>query len=114
MKNCLFCKIVNHEVDARIVFEDERVLAFEDIDPKAPVHVLIIPKKHYATLLDVPEEESDLMWHILKVARGVARIKRVADRGFRIVSNCNPESGQSVYHLHFHVLGGRQMQWPPG
>ncbi len=114
MQNCLFCKIVNREVPARIVFEDERVLAFEDIDPKAPVHILIIPKKHFATLLDVPEDEGDLIWHLLKVARGVARTKNIAERGFRIVSNCNPESGQSVYHLHVHMLGGRQMQWPPG
>lgn len=114
MTDCLFCKIVEKKIPATIVYEDERALAFDDIDPKAPTHTLVIPKKHFSTLLDVPESEGGLMAHLLFVAREVARKKGVAGRGFRIVTNCNPESGQSVYHIHLHVLGGRQMQWPPG
>lgn len=114
MTRCLFCKIIEKQIPAKIVYEDDRALAFEDIDPKAPVHALVIPKQHFSTLLDVPESESALMAHLLHVAREVARIKGIAERGFRIVTNCNPESGQSVYHIHLHILGGRQMQWPPG
>lgn len=114
METCLFCKIVNKVIPAKIVYEDDRSLAFEDIDPKAPVHTLVIPKKHFSTLLDVAEADSDLMGHLLLVSREIARQKGIAERGFRIVTNCNPESGQSVYHIHLHVMGGRQMHWPPG
>ncbi|HMK44795.1 MAG TPA: histidine triad nucleotide-binding protein [Dissulfurispiraceae bacterium] len=114
MSDCIFCRIVSRKLPARIIYEDDTVLAFEDIDPKAPVHTLIIPKKHYSTLLDVTEDDNELLGHIINVAQNLARDKGIAERGFRIVTNCNPESGQSVYHIHFHVLGGRQMHWPPG
>jgi len=114
METCLFCKIVSKDIPAKIVYEDDRAIAFEDIDPKAPVHTLVIPKKHFSTLLDIAEADSDLMGHLLLVSREIARRKGIAERGFRIVTNCNPESGQSVYHIHLHVMGGRQMHWPPG
>lgn len=114
METCLFCKIVEKTLPAKIIYEDDRAMAFEDIDPKAPVHVLVIPKKHFSTLLDVPDTEKDLLGHLLLIARKIAAQKGIADRGFRVVTNCNSESGQSVYHIHLHVLGGRRMLWPPG
>ena len=114
MNDCIFCKIVEKKIPAGIVYEDELVLAFEDLNAQAPVHALIIPKKHIATLLDACDEDLHLFGHIVKVANAIARDKGIAERGYRLVANCNAESGQSVYHIHFHVLGGRHMQWPPG
>jgi histidine triad (HIT) family protein len=114
MKDCIFCRIAEKKIPSKIVFEDESVFAFEDTSPQAPVHILLIPKKHIATLLDVADEDLALFGHMVKVANKIARDKGIAERGFRIVTNCNPESGQSVYHIHLHVLGGRQMHWPPG
>ncbi len=114
MSDCIFCKIAEKKIPARIVYEDEHAIAFEDVNPQAPVHTLVIPKKHISTLLDLKEEDNDLVGHLLKVANKIAKDKGIAERGFRIVTNCNPESGQTVYHIHFHILGGRQMHWPPG
>ena len=114
MRDCIFCKIVDKKIPAGIVYEDEYVLAFEDVKPQAPVHILVIPKKHIPTLLDMKEEDSSLAGHLLKIANKIATDKGIAGRGFRLVANCNPESGQTVYHIHFHILGGRLMQWPPG
>jgi histidine triad (HIT) family protein len=114
MRDCIFCRIAEKKIPSKIVFEDESVLAFEDTNPQAPVHILLIPKKHIATLLDVADEDLALFGHMVKVANEIARDKGIAERGFRIVTNCNPESGQSVYHIHLHVLGGRRMHWPPG
>lgn len=114
MSSCIFCRIVDRTLPSKIIYEDDLVLAFEDVAPQAPVHTLIIPKKHIATLLDVGESELPLISRIVNVAVEIARRKGIAERGFRIVANSNPESGQSVYHVHFHVLGGRQMHWPPG
>ncbi len=114
MNDCIFCKIVEKKIPARIVYEDELVLAFEDLNAQAPVHALIIPKKHIATLLDARDEDLHLFGHIVKVANTIARDRGIAERGYRLVANCNAESGQSVYHIHFHILGGRHMQWPPG
>lgn len=114
MSDCIFCKIVEKKIPARIVYEDEHALAFEDINPQAPVHTLVIPKKHIPTLLDIKEEDNNLIGHLVKVANKIANDKGIAERGFRIVTNCNPESGQTVYHIHLHILGGRQMHWPPG
>ncbi len=114
MGNCIFCKIVEKKIPAKIVYEDECVLAFEDIDPQAPVHTLLIPKKHIPTMLDVADEDLQLYGCLMKAASKIAEQKGIAERGFRLVSNCNPESGQEVYHIHFHLLGGRQMHWPPG
>jgi histidine triad (HIT) family protein len=114
MDNCLFCKIAKKGIPAKVVYEDETILAFEDIHPKAPTHVLIIPKDHYASLNDVPEDKGDLLSHILIKARQIARDKGIAESGYRIVLNTARDSGQEVFHIHFHLLGGRKMSWPPG
>ncbi len=114
MTNCLFCKIVKHEIPARTVYEDEDVFAFEDINPQAPVHILIIPKEHFASLNDVPEEKREILGRILILAKRIAREKGLGERGYRIVLNTEKDSGQEVFHIHFHLLGGRRMTWPPG
>lgn len=114
MNNCLFCKIIGKAIPAKIVYEDELALAFEDINPQAPVHILVIPKKHIPTILDLEEEDNKLLGHVFHVANRIANDKGIAERGFRLVTNCNPESGQTVYHIHIHLLGGRPMHWPPG
>lgn len=114
MSDCLFCKIIEKTIPAKIVYEDEQALAFEDINPQAPVHILVIPRKHISTILDLEEEDNNRLGHVFKVVNKIARDKGIAERGFRLVTNCNPESGQTVYHIHFHLLGGRPMHWPPG
>ena len=111
---CIFCKIVNKEIPAKAVYEDDRIIAFDDINPQAPVHVLLIPKEHFKSLEDIPEGSKDLLGHILIKARQVALEKGVGDSGYRIVLNTGRDSGQDVFHIHFHVLGGRRMSWPPG
>jgi histidine triad (HIT) family protein len=112
--DCLFCRIVRGELPAKVLFENERVLAFEDIRPKAPVHVLVIPKAHFASLNDAPDGAEALLGEILLRARAIAREKGVDETGYRIVLNTARDSGQEVFHIHFHVLGGRPMGWPPG
>jgi len=114
MEGCIFCRIVNKDIPARIVHEDDEVLAFEDINSKAPVHVLIIPKEHIASLNDLPKEREPLLSRILVKARAVAAERGIAKSGYRIVLNTGPDSGQEVFHIHFHLLGGRPMTWPPG
>ena len=114
MTDCLFCKIVRKEIPARIVYEDERILAFDDIRPQAPVHVLVIPKAHWASLNDVPENEREILGEIVHKAREIARAKGIGESGYRIVLNTAVDSGQEVLHIHFHILGGRRMTWPPG
>jgi len=114
MDNCIFCKIAKKEIPAKVVYEDETILAFEDLHPKAPTHVLIIPKDHFASLNDVPEDRSDLLAHILIKARQIAQDKGIAESGYRVVLNTARDSGQEVFHIHFHLLGGRRMSWPPG
>ena len=114
MTDCIFCKIIEKKIPSKIVYEDDIALAFEDINPQAPVHTLVIPKKHIATVLDLKEEDAHLMDHLVKIANKIAMEKGIAERGFRLVTNCNPESGQAVYHIHLHLLGGRPMHWPPG
>ena len=114
MSDCIFCKIIEKKIPSKIIHEDEHSIAFEDINPQAPVHTLLIPKKHIPTLLDIKDEDGYLISHLIKIANKIARDKGIADRGFRIVINCNPESGQTVYHIHLHILGGRVMNWPPG
>jgi histidine triad (HIT) family protein len=112
--NCIFCEIIEKKRPARIVYEDERVLAFEDLHPQAPVHVLVIPKKHIPTSLDMHDEDNDLIGYLFQTANKIAKEKRIAERGFRLVMNCNREAGQTVFHIHLHLLGGRIMYWPPG
>jgi histidine triad (HIT) family protein len=112
--DCLFCRIVRRELPAKIVFENEHVLAFEDIRPKAPVHILVIPKDHFASLNDVSDGTEARLGEILLIAREIARAKGIDKTGYRIVLNTARDSGQEVFHIHFHVLGGRRMTWPPG
>jgi len=111
---CVFCRIVRKELPAKVLFEDERILAFEDIRPKAPVHVLVIPKAHFASLNEAPEGAEALLGEMLLRARALAREKGVDESGYRIVLNTAGDSGQEVLHIHFHVLGGRRLSWPPG
>jgi len=114
MSEDLFLKIIDREIPAEIVYEDEDVLAFNDINAQAPLHVLIIPKKHIRTLNDITDEDEILVGKLLNVARKIAREKGVADDGFRVVMNCNEGAGQTVFHIHLHLLGGRTLSWPPG
>ncbi|MEJ2684791.1 MAG: histidine triad nucleotide-binding protein [Candidatus Sulfobium sp.] len=114
MTDCIFCRIISGETAARIIYEDETAVAIEDINPQAPVHVLVIPRKHIATNLDLGPEETPLVGHLFEVANKIAREKDIARRGFRLVMNTNAEAGQSVFHIHLHLLGGRPMHWPPG
>jgi len=114
MSDCIFCKIADKKIPSKIVYEDEFILAFDDVSPQAPVHVLLIPKKHIATLLDVTDTDLHLLSHMVKVANMIAAEKGIAERGFRLVTNCNPEGGQVVFHVHIHLLGGRQMMSPFG
>jgi histidine triad (HIT) family protein len=114
MEDCLFCKIVNKKIPSELIFEDERIVAFNDINPQAPIHILIIPKEHFASLNDVPEEKADILGHILARARQIAQNIGIQESGYRIVLNTERDSGQEVYHIHFHLLGGRRMTWPPG
>jgi histidine triad (HIT) family protein len=111
---CLFCRIARRELPAGILFETERVLAFEDIRPKAPVHILVIPKLHFASLDDAPDGSEGLLGELLVAARRAARDKGVAATGYRVVLNTGPDSGQEVLHIHLHVIGGRPLHWPPG
>ncbi len=114
MEDCIFCKIINKEIPASIVFEDEKMIAFNDIYPQAPIHVLLIPREHFASLNDIPEEKKSILSHLLLKARQIAQEKGIAEKGYRIVLNTEKDSGQEVFHIHFHLLGGRRMHWPPG
>jgi len=112
--DCLFCKIINGEIKAEKVYEDDFSVGIRDINPQAPVHILIIPKKHISTLNEITEENKNLIGHLFLVAKEIARKEGIAERGYRTVINCNRESGQSIFHIHLHLLGGRLMGWPPG
>lgn len=112
--DCLFCKIADGKIPAKIVFSDEKVVAFEDINPQAPIHVIIIPRKHIPTVLDIENEDFDLMGYLYKVASKIAVDKNISEDGFRLVINCNRSAGQEIFHIHIHMLGGREFGWPPG
>jgi histidine triad (HIT) family protein len=112
--DCLFCKIIDKTIPADIVYEDDRVIAFRDVAPQAPTHILIIPRQHIATLNDLDASNTELVGHILHTAKTIAAEQGLADDGYRVAMNCNQHGGQTVYHIHLHLLGGRQMQWPPG
>ncbi len=114
MMDCLFCKIAQKQINAKIAFENERVIAFHDLFPQAPTHVLIIPKTHFTTLNDVPITEAAILGELLTTASQIAHEIGVADSGYRVVMNCNQDGGQSVYHIHLHLLAGRRLNWPPG
>ena len=111
MADCLFCRIVAGEIPAQIVYQDENAIAFRDINPQAPVHVLVIPRKHIPAIADLGGEDCS---HLMEAINRVARQEGVAESGYRVVTNCGPDAQQTVFHLHWHVLGGRAMGWPPG
>lgn len=114
MSDCLFCKINQGEIPANKVYEDDDVTVFRDTGPQAPTHVLVIPKKHISTINDLQAEDAELVGKMFLAAQKVAEQEGIADSGYRTVMNCNEGAGQSVFHIHLHVLGGRPMHWPPG
>jgi len=114
MSDCLFCKVRDGEIQGDIVFEDDDVLAFNDVNPQAPVHVLIIPKKHISTVNDMSAEDVSVMGKLFSTAKTIASQKAVSEEGYRLVVNSNEQAGQSVFHIHMHLLAGRNMTWPPG
>jgi histidine triad (HIT) family protein len=112
--SCLFCRIAAGEIPATVVYQDEFVVAFRDINPQAPTHVLLIPRKHIASLLDLSPEDDATIGHLVRISGQIAKSEGLAAGGYRLVANCGREAGQSVDHVHFHLLGGRSLQWPPG
>ena len=112
--DCLFCKLVKGDIPATILYQDDDVIAFEDIMPQAPTHFLVIPKRHISTLNDLTEEDAPIIGKLAVIAAKVAKEKGMSEDGYRAVMNCNEMGGQTVYHIHMHVLGGRAMSWPPG
>jgi len=114
MNECLFCKMVSGVIPCDKVHENEYVLAFRDIDPKAPTHILIIPKKHITTLNEINENDQDLLGELLLTAKKIAKDEGIDASGYRTVFNCNSDGGQTIFHIHMHLLGGRPMAWPPG
>jgi len=114
MEGCVFCRVVAKEIQSKIAYEDEEVVAFHDINPQAPVHILIVPRKHIPTLNDAVDEDQALLGKMMLVAQKLAREFGVADSGYRLILNTNRGAGQSVFHIHLHLLGGRLFHWPPG
>lgn len=114
MADCLFCKIIAGEIPSGKVYEDEDVYAFNDISPEAPAHVLIVPKEHISSANDITEDNAAVVSRIFLAAKKIAAEKGIAESGYRIVNNCGEDGGQSVKHLHFHLIGGRSLSWPPG
>jgi histidine triad (HIT) family protein len=114
MGGCLFCGIIEGKIKGEIVHQDDAVVAFKDVRPQAPVHILIVPRKHIASVADLTPADTSLVGQIFIAAGKLARDFGIADSGFRIVVNCGADAGQTVWHLHYHVLGGRRMGWPPG
>ncbi len=112
--DCLFCKILAGDVPAELVYESNEAIAFRDINPKAPSHVLIIPRQHIETINDLSPADAALVGNLFLVAQQVAKDEGIAENGYRVVMNCNADAGQTVFHLHLHMLGGRQLDWPPG
>lgn len=112
--DCLFCSIANKDIPAEILYEDESVIAFRDIHAQAPTHALVIPKKHIATINDIESDDNELIGHMVQAAKKIAADVGATDKGYRLVMNCNDDGGQTVYHIHLHVLAGRSLQWPPG
>lgn len=114
MPSCLFCSIINHEINASIVYDDERVVAFNDVNPQAPTHVLIVPRRHIASLNDLTADDHELVGELVRRAALIAKDRGIAADGYRTVFNTNRDAGQTVFHIHLHLLGGRTMHWPPG
>ncbi len=114
MSTCLFCKIITREIPGAIVYEDERILAFNDINPQAPTHVLLVPKRHIASLNDLQPGDDQVLGELVRRAAAIAKERGISADGFRTVFNTNSDAGQTVFHIHLHLLGGRSMAWPPG
>jgi histidine triad (HIT) family protein len=114
MSDCLFCRIIRREIPSSIVYEDERVLAFQDVNPQAPIHILVVPKEHISTLNELKEADDTLVGELVRRAATIAKDRGISAGGFRTVFNTNRDAGQTVFHVHLHLLGGRPMQWPPG
>lgn len=114
MEDCLFCKIAAGELATEFIYSDDQVVVFKDINPQAPVHLLIVPRRHIKDLNNIVETDAELIGHIYQIAAKMAAEYDIADSGYRLVSNCGADGGQSVFHIHFHLLGGRELQWPPG
>ena len=114
MAECLFCKIVDREINATIVYEDEQIVAFNDINPQGPTHVLVVPKRHIATLNDLAEGDDQIVGEIVRRAAAIAKERGIDAGGFRTVFNTNRDAGQTVFHIHLHLIGGRSLHWPPG
>ncbi len=114
MQDCIFCKIANGEIPSNLVYEDELVAAFNDMSPQAPVHILIVPKAHIPSALELDDTNKNIIGHIFTVAGKIARDQGFAEDGFRLVNNCGRDGGQTVGHIHFHLLAGRYLEWPPG
>jgi histidine triad (HIT) family protein len=114
MSDCLFCRIIEREIPASIVYEDDRVLAFNDINPQAPTHVLVVPKRHIASLNDLQPGDDQIVGEVVRRAAAIAKERGISEHGFRTLFNTNREAGQTVFHIHLHLLGGRPMGWPPG
>ncbi len=114
MQDCIFCKMVSKEIPVETVYEDEHVLVFKDVKPEAPIHLLLIPKKHITSLLDLDEEDIEVAGRIQLTCAHLAREMGLVERGFRVVCNCGDDAGQAVMHIHYHLLAGRLLKWPPG
>ena len=114
MTDCIFCKIVSGDIPAEKIFENDHVIGFRDLNPQAPTHVLVIPKKHISTINDIQQEDKGLIGEMFLAAQQIAADEGLSERGYRAVMNCNAEAGQTVFHIHLHLLGGRAMTWPPG
>lgn len=112
--DCLFCRVANGTIPAKVIYRDDLVVAFDDINPQAPAHKLVIPQKHISTLNDLHAEDNELIGHMVQTAKKLAKKLNLAEDGYRIVMNCNAGAGQTVFHVHLHLLGGRQFKWPPG
>lgn len=114
MSDCIFCKIINGEIPAKKIYENEKVIAFNDINPVAPIHILVIPKEHIESSNYIDENNKDIIGHIFLAIKEICNSEKIEEQGYRIVSNCGDIGGQTVDHIHFHILGGRNMSWPPG
>lgn len=114
MSDCLFCKILDGEIPCDKVFENDHVIAFRDVNPQAPTHVLVIPRKHISTINDLTSDDKNIVGEMMLAAQEVAKQEGIEESGYRLIMNCNEGAGQTVFHIHLHILGGRRMNWPPG